>query len=164
MVAEIRREKKSKKVNSKEYSHPQGLYSTKAIWIFQKLQYCMDNISSHSGNIMFTTIVYLLFNTLKNSFLHLVDNMVDLTNQRRPTVSMGIIWHLNVLVWNRLGTTTNIMSSLSSLFRSPTPLCVDHHLRSWVLIYTSISIREQIWRRGGIIDCWIFIGNKNLEN
>ena len=90
----------------------------------------MDNISSHSGNIMFTTLVSLLLNTLKESFVHLGDNLGNLKNKRRPTVATDIIWHLNVLVWARVGTTTKIMAYLYSLCRSPTPLCVDHHLRN----------------------------------
>ena len=79
----------------------------------------MDNISSHYEETILVAHVSLSANTLKEDFFHLGDNLGDLRNQRRPTVAADIIRNLNVWVYTKVGTTTNIMSPLSSLCRPP---------------------------------------------
>ena len=79
----------------------------------------MDNISPPYEETTLVTHVSLSANTLKEAVLHLRDKLGDLWNQRRPTVATEIIRHLNVWVWTKVGTTTNIILPLSSLCRPP---------------------------------------------
>ena len=79
----------------------------------------MDNISSSYEETTLVAQVYLSANTLKDEFFHIRDKLGNLRNQRRPTVATEIIRHLNVWVWTKVGTTTNIILPLPSLCRPP---------------------------------------------
>ena len=79
----------------------------------------MDNISPTYVETTLVAHISLSANTLKDAFFHLRYKLGDLQNRRRPTVATEIIRRLNVWSWTKLGTTTNIISPLSSLCRSP---------------------------------------------
>ena len=56
----------------------------------------MDNLSYPYEYTMLIAHVYLLANTLKDTFFHLGGKLGNLPNQIRQTVATDIIWRLNV--------------------------------------------------------------------
>ena len=85
---------------------------------FQKYQDCLYSLSpSPYEETMLIALVTLSSTTLEGACIHLGGNMYNLPNYRRPIAAMDIIRHLDVWVWNRVGTTTNIISPLYYLCR-----------------------------------------------
>ena len=117
MVDDNRREKdETKKESAKKTSIRKAFLHKKRSEYFRRFQDCIYSLSPSPSELTIQiALVPLSAITLKDAFFHLGGKLGDLPNQIRQTVATDIIRCLNVWVWTRVSTTTNIISSLSSL-------------------------------------------------